>query len=630
MHSDQRTRVCKFYDKSVFQLVVVAAFALLFSACSMFQKGTKSVYHSAAFDDHNRAPGSLAPQDVSDPSRIDPLYMQTQADYHFTLGETYSLAGESQKAVEEFRLTLIYDPKSAAVRSRLAKEYLRLGMVSEAMEQSELAIELDPKGTDQRLLLGKLYTGLKMFDQALEQYRQVLEEDVNNSDAELFVGAILAEQEKYQEAVDHLQALTKVKNFERMDLVHFYLGRVIEQWDQKGAKKRARQSYEKSLRFNPEFEDALLAIVRTYLAENQQSEAMALLRSYQMKHGPSETVAEVLVDFYLEEEKYEDAFAQFEILEERNPKDISIKHKMALILMEKKEYQKAADYLQKILAQEPQLDKIRFYLAAVYEESGAREKAVVHFLRVSPGSQYYGDSVVHAAHLYKQLGENEKATETLRTAISRRSDVPEFYAMYASMLDDSKQYAEAVVMLEESLDVFPNDAQLLFYLGSMYDKVNRVDKTIETMKKVLSVDQNHVQALNYLAYTYAEENIELDVAETLVRRALELTPNDGFIMDTLGWVLYKKGKFKGAVAVLEEAFRLKSTESIIAEHLGDAYYKYQLPNKAREMYVKAVAVGTENSNIQKLRNKIVSIDSQVDRARRMPASSGKQKNSEKN
>lgn len=588
---------------------------LFLSGCAMLSSpGTQAPYHSAAFDDKNEVPEWMAPpKDLSDPSKLDPMHMQARADYHFALGETYSLGGASEKAIEEFRLTLIYDPNSAVVRTRLAAEYMRMGMANEAIEQAELAAKMDEKGVAQKLILGKLYTGLKLYDRALEQYRMALALDKTNFDAALFIGAILAEKGLDREAVKHFTDLGNNPDFERRHLAYYYIGKIQQQTLKAKDLESAEKAFQKSLAAKPDFEDSALSLSRIYIHQQKKEKAIRLLNGFQASHGPSEKVADLLVNLFMDDERFDEAFQQFEILEAQNPDDLGVKMKMALILMDKKQYEKAITYLNAILSREPQFDKVRFYLAAVYEELKRYSEAILHFGKVPPSSPHYPDSVIHSSYLYKLQGSSDRALAAIRDGIKNRGDVAEFYTLYASLLDEAKEHKKAVTMLKDAVERFPDNTQLLFFLGSMYDKTGDLKKTIETMTRVLELDENHVQALNYLAYTYAEKEMELDSAEALVRRALSHAPNDGYIMDTLGWVLFKKGDIKNAVHVLEKAYALKNTESIIAEHLGDAYYKYQLPDKAKDMYMKAVKAESDLNNLEKLHNKIKAIDSQRDR-----------------
>lgn len=176
-------------------------------------------------------------------------------------------------------------------------------------------------------------------------------------------------------------------------------------------------------------------------------------------------------------------------------------------------------------------------------------------------------------------------------------------------------------MLDKAVRKFPTHTQLKFFLGSMYDRVGNREATIKSMKEVVDIDKDHVQALNFLAYIYAELSRSLPEAESLARRALHLSPNDGYILDTVGWVLFKRGKTKESIKYLEAAIKSKKDESIVAEHLGDAYYRFELVEKAKKMYIKAVMLTKDVGKKSKLREKIVAITQQrKNRKKRAPAS----------
>ena len=215
------------------------------------------------------------------------------------------------------------------------------------------------------------------------------------------------------------------------------------------------------------------------------------------------------------------------------------------------------------------------------------------------------------AYLQKLQNDYPKAIKTMEEAIGKRGDIPQFYSFYASLLDDQKKSAKAADILLGAVKRFPKDDQLYFYLGSMQDKAGQRNASIATMKKVLELNPDHVQALNYLGYTLTEMDEELDAAESYIRHALKLKPNDGYITDSLGWVLFHKGQYKDAVVILEGAYKLKPDESIIAEHLGDAYLRFSLREKARQMYEKAMTLESDEANITKIKQKITDLDNAI-------------------
>ncbi len=113
---------------------------------------------------------------------------------------------------------------------------------------------------------------------------------------------------------------------------------------------------------------------------------------------------------------------------------------------------------------------------------------------------------------------------------------------------------------------------------------------------------------------------ELDQAEIYARRALAQKPEDGFILDTVGWVLFKKGDAQGALRFLEMAIAKQAGEAVIADHLGDVYYHLQLVGRALEMYRLAVNAESDIAKAKRIREKIIRISSQQGPSLRQPAS----------
>ncbi|MBV2167140.1 MAG: tetratricopeptide repeat protein, partial [Bdellovibrio sp.] len=200
------------------------------TACATLtsNESDKAPYYEASFDDKNRAPASFAPPVVSQDGNatLDPLYLRTQADYYFAMGEAYSLEGNTAKAVESFKMTLIYDQESPAVHMRLAAEYLKQGLISESLTQAEEAVSKDPKNVDAYLLLGGLYSSLKMYPKAMDQYTKVMKLQPENTEAPLYIGALYSEQKQYDKAVKYFESLVKNADYATPYLAHYYIGRV--------------------------------------------------------------------------------------------------------------------------------------------------------------------------------------------------------------------------------------------------------------------------------------------------------------------------------------------------------------------------------------------------------------------
>lgn len=601
------------------KLFLILILSSTFLGCSSMKRLDSALFKNSELNNFNPAPEKMSPPEaVSDAQIIDPVYNRTQGDYHYTLGEALSLDGQSNKAIEEFKLTLIYDPQSVTVRLRLAAEYIKQGLMSESIEQAELAVESDPTSMEARLLLGGLYSTLRMYDIAMKQYNYLAIQYPDDLEIPIYKGALFAEQKLYPESEEVFLNLAKHPKNKAPAKAYYYLGRVQSQQKERSHLIRAEKSFIKAISFEPENEDYVMALSQLYLKMEQTEKAFSALSSYQDKFGPKKTVARSLSVMYLEKEDYVKALKQLEIIEAFDQDNLNIKVKIALILIEQKQYDNAINKLEEIIRVAPESDKIRFYLGAVYEEVKNYKQAIDHFSVISPTSEYYSESAVHTAYLYKTMGDVKASANTIEQAILQKNDVPQFYTFYASLLDESKEYDKAIKMLTAATQKFPDHAQIRFFLGSMWDRKGEKSKTIEHMKKVLEIDENHMQALNYLAYTYADMESNLKEAENLAFKALGSSPDDGYILDTVGWVLFKQGRHEESLKYLEAAYKNISSESIIAEHLGDVYFRMELTEKARKMYLKAVSIAEDENRIREIKTKITTIDKQLDL--RKPAS----------
>lgn len=600
--------------------------SLLFAAlgCSTTPVQSGAVFHESAFDDGNRAPASLLPpaNAAMIDQRVDSVSTRTRADYNYAMGEALSFDGQHQKAIEAFKTVLIYDNEAPTVHLRLAAEFVKLGMLSESLESAQTALRLKPDSVDTLLLLGGLYSTLKDYDSAIKQYEKALTIDPDNTEAPMYLGAVFAEKKDYPKAVKYFERLVQNEDYTTPHMAYYYIGRI--RMDQGGDVNTdlAIKAYKQALARRPDHADSVLALGQALTKQNKVMETVELYKKFQREQGPSDKIADILVQVYLEQEDYPNALEQLEVLEKRGDDVLAVKVRIALLLIELKQYPKAADKLYEVLRQVPDSDKIRFYLAAVFEEMSQFDKAIENFVKVPAISSFYSESVIHATYLLKQAKRGPEALKLVETALKEKTDVPQFYSIAATLYDEQGDLSKAESVLGVGLEKYPENVQLNFFLGTLYDRKGKKEQVVLQMRKVINMDPQHSQGLNYLAFTFADMGQHLDEAEDLARRAMELEPKDGFVLDTFGWILYKQGQWSEAITYLEKAHEMQPAESIIAEHLADAYIKGQLVEKARAMYERARDRADSQSKIREIEQKLVSLDNQykVRVENRQPAS----------
>src|SRR5262249_52023509 len=216
---------------------------------------------------------------------------------------------------------------------------------------------------------------------------------------------------------------------------------------------------------------------------------------------------------------------------------------------------------------------------------------------------YYVDAQLRRAQLL-QKDELDRAIKDLEAALKSKPDSPELMSYVASLYREKKEYSRAVTMLERVVDRFPDNNRYRFTHGAAYDEVNDKDRAIAEMQHAIELNPKNAPALNYLGYTYADMGVKLDEAENLIRRALEIEPDDGFYIDSLGWVYFQRGDYTRAVEYLERAAELVGQDPTIVEHLGDAYHKSGRVDSALQSYRDALGQSKGELQIERLKGKV--------------------------
>jgi tetratricopeptide (TPR) repeat protein len=170
--------------------------------------------------------------------------------------------------------------------------------------------------------------------------------------------------------------------------------------------------------------------------------------------------------------------------------------------------------------------------------------------------------------------------------------------LLAAIYEEQRKLPAAKLALERGERLFPEDENILYYLGFLYDRMGDRAKGLATMEKLLALNPSNSNALNFVGYTLLESGHDMVRAADYIQRALALKPQDPFVLDSYGWLLYRQGKLGLAMKILERAANLKPTEGVIAEHLADVYAALKLPQKAMAMYEKALALAGADKEFQ--------------------------------
>ena len=579
-----------------------------------------SRFFDSAMNDHNRAPASLQlpiNYDQAIPV-IDSLNNQAEADFLFLKADLQSLQGNSVESIENLKSALVYDPQNATLMQRLSIEYFRRSQVRDSLYWAERANGIVTDRRDLNMLLGGLYSSTKNYDKAVSIYEGILKQDPQDYEVMLYLGAIYSEQKNYKKAALHFLKVANEKESTSRHLAHYYLARIYIDQNEKLNSKKAQAELKKSIQLRPEFFEAITLLAQLIQKESGDEASYKFYIAHQIKHGPQAKLAEILSQYYIEKSQYDKAYEQLEILDLQAEDQVQVKLKMALILIDKKMYDLAIEKLDDILKIAPESDKVRFYLSAVFEEKKQFQKAFDQYMLVSKGSSYFEESRVHAAYLSKILGDSIKGQKVL-AEVEKITNVQTYFLM-AQFHEDKSEIEKAIKVAKKAQEAFPKNAQAHFYEGTLLDKLNKKREMLSSMEKALALEPNNTQTMNYIAFSLAELNEDLDKAEKLARAAVKNDKNDGFVLDTLGWILFKRGEYREAINILEKAYEIQPSVGIIAEHLGDAYIKLKKLDKARVLLLKANELESDQSRKRDIQTKLTVLEDDLKSRTRKPAS----------
>jgi tetratricopeptide (TPR) repeat protein len=230
--------------------------------------------------------------------------------------------------------------------------------------------------------------------------------------------------------------------------------------------------------------------------------------------------------------------------------------------------------------------------------------AIEEFKKIPPTDPDYNEALGHLAFDYKDKGEPEKGIAILRDAVNAHPESIDPYLHLAGLYESMERYEEGLKVLLSIEKKFPADAALQFNIGVIYDKMGNKAASIERLKKTIALAPDDAQALNYLGYTYAEMGVNLEEAEKYLIKAVSLKPDEGFIIDSLGWVHFKMKRYNEAIRELKHALVLVVDDATVMEHLADAYAANHEWHKALELYRKILKAEPDKKSVAEKIQKI--------------------------
>jgi tetratricopeptide (TPR) repeat protein len=389
----------------------------------------------------------------------------------------------------------------------------------------------------------------------------------------------------------HADAPAQPRSFETIGAsadayLHYSMGRLFET---SGLLTEALVQYRNAWALDPGHCEMEVAIGRTLLLAGRLDEARAHAdAALEMCPGDYEAVA-VAAEARLASEDPEGAEHLLRAAGAPGSAPVALVALLAQALMS----DGRADEAESMLAARVRVDSLSSRLAYLRARAliatGRAEEAVAELRRSDRLGPQNGAARSVLGRLLLALGRPAEAAPILERIALEPDPGESDFVMLARARGGLGDYDGASEAVEEGVRRFGETAALLRTRGSIDLDQGRVDASLSAYEHALELEPDSVEALNFLAYTLAEEDTELTRALEYARRAVELAPQSGLVRDTLGWVYFKLGRYEDAVREIGASLGLGEEDPVVLEHLGDALSALGRDEEAREAWRRALA-----------------------------------------
>ncbi len=485
-------------------------------------------------------------------------------------------------AIAALRRAVAFDPQTEYLRMNLAKALLHKDEADASIEILREVLQQSPNKVEGHELLGDLLGYQGQNEAAVKHYRLALDLDPDNEMLQMRLAMALGRLDRNAEAISLLEEMVIRQpdaKLAHLSLARFYL--------EEGRLEKAKSTYQTLLKQHPDQQQALLEYGDLLEEEELFAEAFTLYREGIKQNPRAAAVRQQLALLYLRQNRKQEALEQLVVVRQLVPGNLQVLGRVGLLHLEMEDWPRAEVDFRQLLQHGENAGRNRYYLGLALLGQNKYTEAIEIMAPIDESSPVFTEAVMQLAYLYRQAGQFDQAISALKKVLKLDHQRPEIYYYLASFLGDSDDLEQAAEVVDEGLANFPDNIELLYQSAVIYEQQGERQKALGRMEQVLAIDADYPDALNFIAYHHAEEGTELELALSRVQKALKFKKS-GYIIDTLGWIYFKMGRYHESRKQLEEASSLMPDDPVILEHLGDLYRALTLWEKAAEAYRKSL------------------------------------------
>ncbi len=457
-----------------------------------------------------------------------------------------------------------------------------------ALELMSRAVQAFPDDPRLRIHLAELYIALQDNARARSVLKNLVENFTDNLQVLENAAAL------YSEMGDHPQVLDVLKQVDSQDrnaAMLFYMGRAV---NETGDRTRAVKLLNQAVQMQPDFFQAWAELAYIHELERDYIKAEEIYEKLLNSGRVNQDIITRLIELNLKLNNPEKA----RYFVDNGPDDVQFRLDAANQFIKNSFYQHAYDILEDIRASGSYPPRIYFYMALIaYEGWSDPDRALGYLAGIPEQDFYHMQALSFMIQIYFEEDQYKKALELAGKGRELYSSETRFPLFEAIILEKQGEYSQALDVLDSALKENPEDTELMYRKGVVLDQNDMDEQAMQVMEDIIATDQDHHQALNYVGYTLAEDNKDLDRALVLISRALEFAPSSPHYLDSLAWVYFRMGKLHQAWEEIRKAVAHLDDDPIIWEHYGDIARALGLREEALKGYQKSLESGPENPDL---------------------------------
>jgi len=536
---------------------------------------------------------SATAQAESDSAKPKAMQTELTSDFVFKylVGEIAGQRGDLGLASNLF-LNLAKSSRDPRLAERAAKVAVYGNNAKTAVQAANLWVELDPTSVEAQQATTEMLISTGNLADAKPHLKKLLAKEETRANGFLYLNNLFARQTDKKAVLNLVQELAKP--YPKLPEAHFTIAHAA--WAA-GNNQLAISEVNAADKLRPGWE--MNAILQGQVMFDQSPDAaLDFYRNFLIQHPEANEVRMNLARMLVNQKRLDEAKPEFVKLAHASKGNPEILVVVGLLSFQAADYIEADQYFQQVLATDfRDKDQIYLYLGQAAEKQKKDDQALTWYNKIQPGERYL-DAKLNIAYVLARTQGTDNAIKMLDDLSDLNNEQMVLVIQtQASLLVQAKRHQEAYDLLDKAVKNLPNTPGIIYDYAMAAEKLDHLDIVERELRKLIQIKPDFAQAYNALGYSLADHNIKLDEARTLIEKALALSPNDHFILDSMGWVQYRLGKLDKAVDYLRRAYTTQ-TDPEIAAHLGEVLWQQGKRDEALQIWGEALREYPDNEVLQ--------------------------------